>query len=305
MSRDNVREGARQAFGDYVTTIYDYTQADVVLSLDADFLCVGPGAVRYSHDFMVRRKVRTNSTDGHTPETMSRLYSVESMITSTGAVADHRLPIKSGDVESFARALAAALNVPGAPTASGVSDNAKAWLAALVRDLEAHRGKSIVVAGDHQPVAVHALVHAINERLGNIGQTVRLIEPIEARPENQLAGFKTLVDDMKAGRVDLLFILGGNPVFNAPADLDFMLPLIKFRCGCTWVFTTTRRPTAANGISTKPTRLSLGAMPEPTTARFRSANLASLHFITAIALWNWLQFLRPMSTKLLSPAKTW
>ncbi len=223
-NRDSVREGAKLAYGEYVEAIYDFKLANVVLALDADFLCSGPGAVRYSRDFMARRRVRENPADGGKAEEMNRLYSVEAMLTSTGAVADHRLPLKAGDVEAFTRALAAALNVPGAPSAPPLTDAAKAWIAPLVKELtnEKNKGKSIVIAGDHQSPGVHALVHAINAALGNVGHTVKFIEPPEARPENQLNGFTELVKEMSSGKVKMLFILGGNPVFNSPVDIDFV-----------------------------------------------------------------------------------
>ena len=226
-TRDNVRLGSYQAFGSYNTTIYDYTKADIVLALDADFLTNGPGAVRYARDFISRRRVRHNHEDGGTPEQMNRLYAVEPMLTSTGAIADHRLPLKSSEVESFARTLASALKVAGAPSAGSLDDAAKAWIDPLAKDLDKSRGKCIVVAGDHQPASVHALVHAINAALGNVGKTVMYIKSIEARPENEIERFSKLVEDMNAKKVELLLILGGNPVYNAPVDLDFAAALEK------------------------------------------------------------------------------
>ena len=226
-SRDAVREGAKRAFGSYVSTVYDFTKANVVLSLDADFLTSGPGAVRYARDFISRRKVRQDRTDGGKPEAMNRLYAVEPMLTSTGAVADHRFPLKGAEVEAFAQALAAELKVPGTPTAGAIPDSAKAWIKPLAADLLKNRGASVVVAGDHQPAAVHALAHAINAHLDNAGKTVQYIKSIEARPENQAAGFVELVKEMNDKQVDILFILGGNPVFNAPADVDFTTALNK------------------------------------------------------------------------------
>ncbi|MCE9531787.1 MAG: TAT-variant-translocated molybdopterin oxidoreductase [Planctomycetes bacterium] len=224
---DNVRAGNQQAFDAPVTVIHDFTKANVILALDSDFLTSGPGNVRYARDFGSRRRVRGNHADGGTPSEMNRLYSVEAMLTPTGSVADHRLPLKASEVGSFARALAAQLKVPGAPSAGPLSENAKAWLAPLAADLEKNRGKCVVIAGENQPPAVQALVHAINAALGNLGQTVHVIKSIEAQPENQLKNFTELVGEMNAGKVDLLFILGGNPVFDAPADLKFTDALDK------------------------------------------------------------------------------
>lgn len=226
-NRDNVRAGAKQAFGADVNVIYDFTKANVVLALDGDFLSCGPGSVRYSRDFMSRRKVREAHEDGGKAADMNRLYAVESMLTSAGAIADHRLAMKSGDVENFARAIARELQVPNAPAAASLPDNAKAWLAPLLSDLSANKGKCVVVAGDHQPASVHALAHAINNTLGNIGTTVIVTDPVEVQPDNQLNSFQTLAKEMADGKVDFLLILGGNPVFNAPADIDFAAALDK------------------------------------------------------------------------------
>jgi MoCo/4Fe-4S cofactor protein with predicted Tat translocation signal len=232
LARDNVRAGNKQAFGgEAVDVIYDFTKAKVVVALDADFLTSGPGAVRYARDFAARRKVRRAAEDGVAPDEMNRLYAVETMLTSTGAVADHRLPLKAGDVEGFARALAVALKVNGATAGGVLPESAKAWLAPLVKDLESNKGKSIVIAGAHQPATVHALANAINSALGNLGKTVKLIKSIEARPAEQVKEFKALVAEMNTGKVDLLLILGGNPVYNTPADVDFAKALkeVKLR----------------------------------------------------------------------------
>jgi len=90
-----------------------------------------------------------------------------------------------------------------------------------LEDLEGHRGRSIVIAGQDQPASVHALAHAINDALGNLGRTVRLAEPVEARPESHRASLRALVEAMERGDVSTLVILGANPIYTAPADLDF------------------------------------------------------------------------------------
>ena len=137
IGRDNVRIGTEKAFGRPLNVVYDFTRADVILSLDADFLCQGPGHVRYSKDFARRRKVRVQGRDGGQAAQMNRLYVVESMPSNTGAVADHRLALPAGLIESFARALAAELKVAGAPAPGELYDDAKAWLKPLAADLQA------------------------------------------------------------------------------------------------------------------------------------------------------------------------
>ncbi len=220
-NRNTVREGAKLAFGEYVNTVYHLDQADVIVSLDADFLSAGPGAVRYARDFANKRRVTGPESS------MNRLYVVESTPTVTGAMADHRLPLRARDLQSFARALAEGLGVKGG---NAVPARAPAnWIPALVRDLEKHRGACLVIAGEQQPPAVHALAHAMNDVLGNVGKTVHYTDPVEANPVNALASLQELVADMRGGQVDTLLILGVNPVYNAPADLRFGENLLKVR----------------------------------------------------------------------------
>ena len=215
------REGTRLAFGSYVNPVYKFAAADVVLSLDGDFLSVGPGNVRYARDFISRRLVREGKLE------MNRLYVVETTPTPTGAKADHRWPLRPSEIEPFAHELAAALGAAGAQ--SGTKFASQGWFGALVADLQAHRGTSLVIAGETQSPEVHALAFAINETLGNLGKTVLFTDPVEAAPADQLAGLKELCGDLDSGAVDVLMIVGGNPVFNAPADLDFSTKLSKAR----------------------------------------------------------------------------
>jgi len=201
VNRDNVLEGAKLAFGQPVETRYDFEKADVIVSLDADFLYAGfPGNVRYIRDFAKRR-----NPDGK----MNRLYVIESTPTTTGAKADHRIPVSAWLVDYCARWILGAANIP-------------AEFAELTADVSAHQGSSIVIVGDHQPPSVHALAHEINSHLGNIGKTVFYTDPIDANPINQTESLKDLVADIHGGKVDLLIILGGNPAYEAPADLDFV-----------------------------------------------------------------------------------
>jgi MoCo/4Fe-4S cofactor protein with predicted Tat translocation signal len=219
--RDNVREGARLAFGRPVNTVYKIDQADVIVSLDADFINSGPGHVRYAREFSSRRVIEGTDVK------LNRLYVVESMTTSTGAVADHRKALRASDVEAFAHELAAAAGVSGAKSGSAASAIPAAWTTAAGKDLAAHRGTSIVLVGEEQPPAVHALAHAINAALGNVGKTVYYTEPLEANPLNGMESLGQLVNDMNAGKVQMLLILNGNPVYDAPADFDFITALGK------------------------------------------------------------------------------
>ncbi|HEV3205839.1 MAG TPA: TAT-variant-translocated molybdopterin oxidoreductase [Terriglobales bacterium] len=212
VNRDQVLEGAKMAFGQPVETRYDFEKADVILSLDADFLYAGfPGSPRYIRDFAKRRNPETGE--------MNRLYVVESTPSSTGARADHRLPVRAAEVESLAGALASALGGKGSASAAGAER--EKFIAAIQKELQSHRGSSVVIAGDHQSPEVHLLAHLLNETLGNVGNTVFYTDPVDANPLNQTDSLKDLVADMRGSKVDLLLILGGNPVYDAPADLGF------------------------------------------------------------------------------------
>jgi molybdopterin-containing oxidoreductase family iron-sulfur binding subunit len=218
--RHNAREGSRLAFGEYVDAQYAIDRADVILSLDADFLCAGNGGLKHARAFASRRRVEGERAQ------LNRLYAVESSPTNTGTKADHRLPLRASDVEAFARAVASQLGV-GSAGAATVPQAAQNWMAPLVKDLQAARGRSLVIAGEGQPPAVHVLAHAMNDALGNVGATVTYTQTAEARPMNQLAGLQELVGEMNAGTVSFVLILGANPVYTAPADLKFVDALDK------------------------------------------------------------------------------
>jgi len=218
VSRDPVREGSRQAFGRYVNTVYQVEKADVIIALDADLLSSGPGCLRYARQFARRRRPQPD------PATMSRLYAVECTPSNTGAMADHRLPLRASEIETFTRTLA--LAVRGVTEAGGGLPYA-AWLGALARDLLRHGGRSVAIPGDYQSPGVHLWAHVVNYALGNVGSTVIYTDPVEAEPVDQTASLRELVADMDAGRAEWLIILGGNPVYNTPADLAFGERLLK------------------------------------------------------------------------------
>jgi molybdopterin-containing oxidoreductase family iron-sulfur binding subunit len=158
---------------------------------------------------------------------MNRLYVAEPTPTVAGSIADHRLPLRASQMDAAARAILA--GVRGGAVPSLGSEDADEFFAAVVKDLSAARGKGVVVVGDRQPAAVHAIAHAINQALGNIGTTVALTDPIAADPSPQTASLASLVADMKAGQVQLLVMLDVNPIFTAPVDLDFASAIKKVR----------------------------------------------------------------------------
>jgi MoCo/4Fe-4S cofactor protein with predicted Tat translocation signal len=211
--------GAVAALGEPVNTIYNFAQAERILAIDSDFLMCGAGNLRYARDFSAKRRVTEES------KTMNRLYSVECTPTNTGAMADHALRLRPSEIEGFTRAVANALLTAGvAVKTTDASGNGNYtahanWINALASDLKDYQGRSIVIVGDEQSASVHALAHAINEALGNVGKTVFYTEPIEARVEDQVQSLRELLTDIDGGRVQTLVILGGNPVYNTPADL--------------------------------------------------------------------------------------
>jgi MoCo/4Fe-4S cofactor protein with predicted Tat translocation signal len=215
---DGARDGAKLAFGRDANTVYRFDKANVVVSLDADFMAFGPGHVRYMKDFY-RRRTLTGPGDE-----MNRLYVIEPTPTVTGAAADNHLPLRANDVELFARALAAKIGPGGAASAPAGSEK---FLDAVASDLLKHRGSGLVIAGEQQSAEVHALAHLLNELLGNAGTTVYYTEPVEANPINHKESLQNLCAAISKGKVDLLLILGGNPVYDAPQDWDFVSKMKK------------------------------------------------------------------------------
>ena len=200
----------------------------MIVALDADFLCLGPRPVD-AQAFASRREVEPDLRAFITgkPEpgesSMNRLYAIECTPTITGGSADHRLAVSAVDVEAMARAIAAAVNVglAGAyscPNGSLDTHNGSRPSAAT---LSGTKGRCVVLAGESQPPEVHALAHALNHALGNVGKTVEYLPRLDEGPADQTGSLRELADDINAGKVDTLLILGGNPAYDAPADLKF------------------------------------------------------------------------------------
>jgi MoCo/4Fe-4S cofactor protein with predicted Tat translocation signal len=228
-NRDNARAGAMMVFGQPVNTTYRFDLAQRVLSLDCDFLSpTFPGYLRYSRDFIARRRITETNKE------MNRLYVVETTPSNTGAIGDHTWEVKPSEFADVATTIAASAGVPGlarpllgkeGPFAPGSTfDPSKAsggmaWIEPLVKDLQQHNGASIVVAGDNQPPFIHALAHAMNNTLGNVGKTVFYTDPLEVNPVDHRDSLQKLLGDIDSGLVELLVIIGGNPVHNTPVDL--------------------------------------------------------------------------------------
>jgi molybdopterin-containing oxidoreductase family iron-sulfur binding subunit len=224
LHRDQQNAGAVAAFGKAVETHVDYTKADVVVSFDCDFLATDGNTLRSARHWASRR---TNPKPG---QPLSRLYVCESVYSTTGTAADHRFRARQGDIPTAVFALAAALGVGAgtdlaaklaAHSGAQFTKNGKPWIAEVAKDLQAARGRCVVVAGPRQPAAVHAVVHAINHALGNVGATVAYTLLPEALARSCVESIQALKAAIDKGEVDVLVCLGTNPVYDAPVELGF------------------------------------------------------------------------------------
>ena len=215
VNRDNALAGAQLAFGEPVETRYHFDAADVVLSLDADVFAWAPGRLRYLRDFASRRRPEQGP--------LNRVYAAESTPSLLGVAADHRLPLPSGAVDAFGFALASALGVDvGATQVQPPPGIPSGWFENLASDLRSHASRSLVVPGEFQSPAVHALAHSVNAVLGSVGTTVDYSDPVALDSVDHVASLRQLVDDMRNGQVRVLLILAGNPGYSAPADIPFL-----------------------------------------------------------------------------------
>jgi molybdopterin-containing oxidoreductase family iron-sulfur binding subunit len=212
--------GLKAATGRDVDLLLRLDRAEVILTLDADPLMTDPEMVRHARGFAAGRSVSAPA--------MNRLYAVEGVYSLTGAMADHRLRLQSRQIAPFLAALAARLAASAGLAGGSVPGVDARWIDALAKDLLAHRGTSVIVAGERQPPAVHAAVCALNTQLGNTGKTVSYYDITDASAPS-VGSLASLVAAMNSGAVQTLVILGGNPVFDAPADLDFAAALAKVR----------------------------------------------------------------------------
>ncbi|MFK5955174.1 MAG: TAT-variant-translocated molybdopterin oxidoreductase [Planctomycetota bacterium] len=208
-------EGCRLAFNQAARPYYNMADAKIIVALDDDFLTEGPSAVRLTREAAAKRKPNA--------EWMSRIYSIEANFTVTGGFADHRLPLRSSDIGSFVTALSAKLNGGSAPVLD--AKGADAFLDALVDDLNHNKGAAVLTCGPNQPAEVHAHVAALNVQIGALGRTVNYL-PATAVGSG-MGAVKALVGKMNAGEIENLVILGGNPTFTMPADLEFGAALGK------------------------------------------------------------------------------
>ena len=210
LSRDAIYEGTRLALGEPLEPRPDLAKANVVVSLDADFLSPLPANRAGLLAFTARRDPA---------RAMSRLYAVESAPTVTGMFADHRQRLRSSDVADFALALAQKLGLAFAPRAP-LSPAADKLAAAIAKDLRGNRGAAVVIAGERQPAAVHALAVALNEAIGAVGDCLEYGIPLLSDVRSGPAALRELSAELRAGAVDTLVVTAWNPAYSAPGDLE-------------------------------------------------------------------------------------
>lgn len=216
---DNVLEGTKFAFGQDLRPIYFFDRARVVLSLDADFLGPNIAQQAYARQFIKRRKIQNGTI---TKQAFNRLYMIEPSVSLTGSMADHRIALKPSQMLGFATALALELGLRLEEKEAPLWTKAyKRQISIIAKDLIENAKESIVIAGEQQSPALHALSHAINNLLGNQNKTIEYIPPPEANACNQSASFKELVDDLNNNKVEVFLILGTNPAYASPKNFRF------------------------------------------------------------------------------------
>jgi molybdopterin-containing oxidoreductase family iron-sulfur binding subunit len=227
VNQDSSRAASKAAFGGYVDAQYKLENADVILSLDADFLggIAHPGFLPMAAAYAARHRYEEG-------QTMNRMYAVETMPTVTGFKAEHRLALKPSQIVELAQDFVA-MSGPlpeGVDQVAGTSfstiESVK-FLNALMRDLEASKGKCVVIPGEQASPAVHAAAYALNAKFGAIGKTVVYTETVNPMPSEQVADLRALVGDINGGKVQWLVMLGVNPLYSAPVDLEFAAAMAK------------------------------------------------------------------------------
>ena len=250
VNQTNASKGISTALGGTDRSSYQahpkLDAANVIVCLDADPLMTHPAASRLAREWATNRRV-----DAADPskQKLSRMYSIEGVLSVTGMAADDRIALPSSRILGIAAGIARAIGIKGdtvAAHADGVSldGHDKNVLAAMLEDLKSNKGTSVVLVGDRQPPEVHALAAMINDRLGNNGKT---IDYTSTEWEDAFKGMDRITKKMASGQIKTLLIIGGNPVYDAPVNNEFAAALGKVDTsihlslyrnetsrGCTW-----------------------------------------------------------------------
>jgi len=213
LTKSNERAGTQMAFGSPHRILPRLDRAQIIVTLDADPLGTDPMSALNTRRFVAGRDADNR--------VMSRLYAVESQFSNTGAMADHHLALPLSQIESFVAALEEAIDSGATRSVEQARGKRSKVFAALVDDLlsEQNRGKSLLLAGDRLAPRIHARICRLNSKLGNLGNTVELLTEEDSRPGvEQLA---ELAGAIGSSAIGTLLIVGGNPVYDAPVDLQF------------------------------------------------------------------------------------
>ncbi|MGO4567628.1 TAT-variant-translocated molybdopterin oxidoreductase [Rhizobium sp. 2YAF20] len=224
VSNDLQLAASMDVFGQPLQPHPAFDRAETILSLDDDFLGPGPRQTLNARLFADRRRLRQDRRG------QSRLFVAEAILSSTGSVADRRLTASVNAMEHLLRAIGSLLGMD--TTASeALSDGERRWCDDAAAALDGSRGRSLILVGTHYPAEVQAIGLILNERLGNLGATLRFSDPVLAVPPDGAQSLLALASDIKTGRVSTLAIVGANPAYTAPADLDFpnLLQTVEFR----------------------------------------------------------------------------
>jgi Fe-S-cluster-containing dehydrogenase component/anaerobic selenocysteine-containing dehydrogenase len=214
---DNVYQGLKNETGSALESVFDFAKATRVLSIDHDFMLTEPGSIAHVGDYFSARRKRSNA---------HRLYVIEPSLSVTGTKADHRWAFstkKISRVLSFIEEKLTA-SAPSHPVGSGGFENE---FGALIKDLLAHKGESLICAGRGQSPEIHAQVYRLNKILGNIGRTVSYRAPLHESHAFQTASLENLCNKMREGAVSTLLMLGNNPAYTAPKDFEFQEAIKK------------------------------------------------------------------------------
>ncbi len=220
LSRDNERAGTALAFGTPVRPYFDLAQARIIVACDADLFVDHPAALAHARGFARTRRPEVGD--------LSRLYSIEAAFSPTGAAADHRLPLRSEHVLPFMMAVDAAINGGKAPADAIFlkNEDVQKFIAAIAEDVKANPGRAVFVVGAGQPKEAHALAAKLNAP-AVANQAVGYARDLDPTRKSHVDSITELTQEMASGAVEVLLILGGNPVWTAPADLGFADALAK------------------------------------------------------------------------------
>ncbi len=220
LTRNGEREGSKLAFGKPLRSILHLEKASVVVLLDADLLGTHPAHVRYAADWSERRR---SADQGQ----MNRVYIAECGFSITGSVADERCPVDPSRLYPLARALASRLGVAGITADDKLSEMEEKWVEQAAADLKQSGAAGLIAVGPAAPPAAHALAHAINQQIGGVGSTVTLIEEADPNRPTHFQAIKDLTGQINDRKIATLLIIGGNPAYDAPTDLDFAKAIAK------------------------------------------------------------------------------